>query len=89
MIVIDKTRFRLVSMFFVSAMDDVEILFTRNKQGNEDTGVGSTKEHPMIKLPYFLWNQHNLYVIELTSTYLLLLALYSLSVSKRSLHLSS
>ena len=73
-------------MFLVSVMDDVEILFTRNKQCNEDTGVGSTGEPPMIKLAYFLWKQHNLYVIELISTYLLLLALYSLSVSKRSMH---
>ena len=62
-------------MFLVSVMDDVE-----------DTSVGSTGEPPMIKLAYFLWKQHNLYVIELISTYLLLLALYSLSVSKRSMH---
>ena len=76
-------------MFLISATDNVEILFTRNKQCNEDIGVGSTRERPMIKLPYFLWNQHNLYVIKLISTYLLRLALYSLSVSKRSMHLSS
>jgi len=43
-------------MFLVSAMDDVEILFTRNKQCNEDTSVGSTEEPLMIKLAYFLWN---------------------------------
>ena len=47
----DKTQFRLVS-----TMDDVEILFTRNKQCNEDTGVGSTGESPMLKLAYFSWN---------------------------------
>ena len=84
----DKTRFRLVSMFLISTMDDVEILFTRNKQYNEDTDVGSTRESLMLKLAYFSWN-YNLYVIFLSSTYLLLLALYSLSESKSFVHLSS
>ena len=84
----DKTRFHLISMFLVSTMDDVEILFTRNKQYNEDTDVGSTREPPMLKLAYFSWN-YNLYVIFLSSTYLLLLALYSLSESKCFVHLSS
>ena len=84
----DKTRFHLISMFLVSTMDDVEILFTRNKQYNEDTDVGSTRKPPMLKLAYFSWN-YNLYVIFLSSTYLLLLALYSLSESKCFVHLSS
>ena len=84
----DKTRFHLISMFLVSTMDDVEILFTRNKQYTEDTDVGSTREPPMLKLAYFSWN-YNLYVIFLSSTYLLLLALYSLSESKCFVHLSS
>ena len=52
-------------MFLVSMMDGLEILFTRNKQCNEDTGVGSTKEPLMLKLAYFSWNQNNLNVIEL------------------------
>ena len=85
----DKTRFHLISMFLVSMMDDVEILFTRNKQCGEDTNVGSTEEPSMLKLAQFSWNQNNLHVIELIPTYLLLPALYSLFVSKCSVHLSS
>ena len=58
-------RFRLVSMFLVSTIDSLEILFTRNKQCNEDIDMGSTGEPPMLKLAYLSWNQNNLYVIEL------------------------
>ena len=43
----------------------------------------------MLKLAQFSWNQNNMYVIELIPTYLLLLALYSLFVSKCFVHLSS
>ena len=86
---IDRMRFHLISMFLVNTMDDVEILFTRNKQSSEDTGVGSIEKPPMLTLAYFSWNQNNLYVFELIFTYLLLLALNSLSVSKWFVHLSS
>ena len=75
-------------MFLVSTMDGVEIRFTRKKQCSEDTSVGSTKEPLMLKLAYFSWNQNYLYVIELVS----LVAfgfIYSLFVSKCSVHLSS
>ena len=76
-------------MFLVSTMDDVEILFTRNKQSSEDTSVGSTGESLILKLAYFSWNQNNLYIFELVFTFLLLLALYSLFVSECSVLLSS
>ena len=75
-------------MFLVSTMDGVEIRFTRKKQCSEDTNVGSTKEPLMLKLAYFSWNQNYLYVIKLVS----LVAfgfIYSLFVSKCSVHLSS
>ena len=75
-------------MFLVNTMDGVEIRFTRKKQCSEDTSVGSSKEPLMLKLAYFSWNQNYLYVIELVS----LVAfgfIYSLFVSKCSVHLSS
>ena len=65
---IDRMWFHLISKFLVSTMDDVEILFTRNKQSSEDTDVGSTEKPPILKLAYFSWNQNNLYVFELIFT---------------------
>ena len=41
---LDKTRFRLVIMFFVSTMDDLEILYERKHYVYNDTGLGPTKD---------------------------------------------
>ena len=38
----DRTRFPLISMFLVGAMDDVEILYERKHKVDNDTGFGPT-----------------------------------------------
>ena len=47
---IEKTQFRLVSMFLISVMDDLYILYERKHYVDNDTSLGLAKDPLILKL---------------------------------------